>query len=194
MSERNDASAASLGEKSAYGIERHQHLFAAWAASHAASVKGCRFAVETGRALLEASGFNAALCQPAQLPAPNELDAAHRLWRNNVITEAAHSHNLKLTHGVAAKLINCYLKSRFVCGGHHTHERVQQLHPPIDAVLLNKLAALNVGGFAKEWRRAHALRWSKFDSQDYEQVIALIRQSLAGEPLWKIEEHWRGNQ
>ena len=24
--------------------------------------------------------------------------------------------NLTFTHGVAAKLINCYLKSRFVCG------------------------------------------------------------------------------
>ena len=31
--------------------------------------------------------------------------------------------NLTFTHGVAAKLINCYLKSRFVCGGYHAHAR-----------------------------------------------------------------------
>jgi hypothetical protein len=107
---------------------------------------------------------------------------------------AATSCGVPFTHGVAAKLVNMYLKSRFVCGGHHVHTRVQSLHPPIDSVLLKGLARANVGGYAKEWKLAATTRWSKFGSDDYEHVIALIRHSLKGAPLWKIEEYWRGNR
>jgi hypothetical protein len=176
-----------------YGIELHKHRFAAWAASIAASVKNCRFSVQDGRRILEECGFNENFSQPEQLPEPHAIDEEHRKWRADIVG-AAKSRELPFTHGVAAKLVNIYLKSRFVCGGHHTHERVQNLHPPIDSVLLQSLAELNVGGNGKEWKRAAKTRWSKFGSDDYEQVIDLIRQSLNGGPLWKIEEHWKGNQ
>lgn len=193
MTEENEISFSATAQAMSYGIERHQHLYAAWAASRAASVKGCRFSVERGRAILEACGFDASFSKPEQLPAPLDMDEKHRLWRANVIM-AAESQGLTFTDGVAAKLINCYLKSRFVCGGHHAHKRVQNLHPPIDDVLLKTLADLDIGGYAKQWRQARKTRWSKFSSEQYEQVIALIRQCLNGEALWKIEEHWRGNQ
>jgi len=121
------------------------------------------------------------------------VDDTHRRWRIDIIREAQ-SRGFPFTHGVAAKLVNIYLKSRFVCGGYHDHARVQGLHPPIDGVLLRTLAARDVGGYAKEWKRAAKTRWSKFGSDDYEQVIALIRQSLEGAPLWRIEEYWKGNQ
>jgi hypothetical protein len=149
--------------------------------------------VEQGRAILEISGFTASYCRPEQLPAPDVVDGTHRQWRAEIIG-AATSRKLRFTHGVAAKLVNVYLKSRFVCAGHHAHPRVQSLHPPIDSVLLRGLVEANVGGHAKEWKQAAKTRWSKFESDDYEQVIALIREALNGAPLWKIEEHWRGNQ
>jgi hypothetical protein len=96
---------------------------------------------------------------------------------------------------VAAKLINCYFKVRFVCAGQHEHERVKCLHPPIDEVLLKKLAAQNIGGLGEQWRQFSKQRWSKFDSVTYQRVIDCIRGSLApGEPLWKIEEYWPGHQ
>jgi hypothetical protein len=174
-----------------YTIELHQHRFAAWAASRAASsVKDCRFSVKRGRAILEACGF-ADLSGPEQLPSLERIDDQHRHWRTLAI-QAAKEQGLSFTHGIAAKLINVYLKSRFVCGGHHAHERVRNLHPPIDDVLLKTLTALDVGGHAKQWRSARP--WSKLDSEQYEQVIGFIRESLKGEPLWKIEEHWKGNQ
>jgi hypothetical protein len=176
-----------------YGLEAHRHRFAAWAACRAASLVNCRFGVEEGRAILETCGFAATFCRPEQLPVPEAIDDAHRKWRAKVL-RAAKSRKLLFTHGVAAKLVNIYLKSRFVCGGHHAHARVQSLHPPIDSVLLSGLAEANVGGYTKEWKQAEKTRWSKFGSDDYEHVIALIRQSLNGAPLWKIEEHWRGNQ
>ena len=67
-------------------------------------------------------------------------------------------------------------------------------HVGCDSVLLNGLAEANVGGYTKEWKQAAGKRWSKFGSDDYEQVIALIRHSLKGAPLWKVEEYWKGNQ
>jgi hypothetical protein len=176
-----------------YRIEAHQHRFAAWAACRAASVVNCRFGVEQGRAILETCGFSASFWRPEHLPAPDAVDRTHRQWRAEIMRDAK-SRKLRFTHGVAAKLVNVYLKSRFVCAGHHAHARVQNLHPPIDSVLLRGLAEANVGGHAKEWKQAAKTRWSKFGSDDYQQVIALIRQSLKGDPLWRIEEYWKGNQ
>jgi hypothetical protein len=176
-----------------YDIERHRHLFAAWAASRAASVKGCRFTVLQGRTILEAAGFDEDCATPECLPTPQAIDDTHRRWRADIV-KRARARGLRFTHGVAAKLINCYLKSRFVCGRYSADSRVQHLHPPIDNVLLTTLAKRDIGGYAKQWREAGNARWSKFTSDEYEKVICLMRQCLRGKPLWRIEEYWPGNQ
>ncbi len=178
-----------------YTIEKHNHRLAAWAASTSASASPlCRFKVEVGVAVLENSGFTAEAFAIANLPTPAELDVIHAGWRETVIN-SAQVQGRTFTHGIAAKLINCYLKVRFVCAGEHLHERVRALHPPIDALLLAALAQANFGGQAMEWRNFHNLRWSKFDSATYQAVINLMRESMpAGDPLWKIEEYWEGHQ
>ena len=176
-----------------YNINQHSHRFAAWAASRAASVKGARFSVEQGRAVLEESGFDETFYNPDKLPPPQDMDKVHRFWRKRVIN-AARQRDLKFTDGVAAKLINCYLKSRFVCGGHHLHRRVHHIHPPIDELLLKELAGRDIGGFGQGWKKARKKRWSKFSSRDYENVIAAARKHLRDQPLWMIEEHWQGFQ
>jgi len=176
-----------------YTIEEHQHRLALWAAGRAGSVKGCRFKVLQAKAILEAAGFDASFSSAASLPAPAELDRTHREWRNALI-RASGKKGITATHGVAAKLINCYVKVRLVCAGHHEDERVKAMHPPIDEVLLKRLAELNVGGFGKQWKKARETRWSKFTSGQYEEVIRLIRKALRDEPFWMIEEHWAGHQ
>ena len=177
-----------------YTIEEHKHISAAWgAATGARASKLCRFSVSVGKQILEGAGFSAQFTL-TNLPLSTELDQRHAEWRQTVI-ELAAGMGLPFTHGIAAKLINGYLKDRFVCGGYHEHERVKCLHPPIDALLLGALAEENVGGHAQQWREFRDQRWSKFDSAMYQAVINLIRESLpAGEPLWKIEQYWRGHQ
>lgn len=119
-----------------YTIEEHKHRFAAWAASSAASVnKNCRFSVEDGKRILEAVGMNRLIDSPDRLPSPHNIDDEHRRWRGAVIA-AARTRDIVFTHGVAAKLINIYLKAGFVCGGHHLNDCVRALHPPIDRELL----------------------------------------------------------
>jgi hypothetical protein len=176
-----------------YTIEEHKHRFSAWAAGRAANVNGCRFTVEQAKAILETAALNQLLADPNKLPSPQDTDALHRKWRNGVIV-AARNHKLDFTHGVAAKLINIYLKAGFVCGGHHTHVRVQALHPPIDSVLLDELSAQNVGGFRCTWNEARRIRWSKFNSEQYETVITHIRASMPNQAMWNVEQYWRGYQ
>jgi len=189
-----------------YSIEDHQHRLAAWSASRAASAsKLCRFSVKQGVWILEKSGFNAALAKPEQLPEPKFIDEKHLEWREDVIKAAqsldvpflhrqAASKQLPLSHGVAAKLINTYLKARFVCGGYHQHPNVEALHPPVDRLLLNQLAKENVAGLKHEWLMHKNKAWSKFTSDDYQAVINHFRQAMPGRPLWEIEQYWQGYQ
>jgi hypothetical protein len=177
----------------AYTISIHSHRLAAWAAGRAASTSKVRFKVQQAIKILESSGFNSGFSYPQNLPQPEVLDDWHRISRAEII-KRADSLQLTFSHGVAAKLLNIYLKVRFVCGGWHEHPKVQALHPPIDSVLLTTLARANIGGFKKEWRELAKLRWTNFKSNDYDFAISLIRRSIPGLPLWGIEEHWRGHQ
>lgn len=177
----------------AYPISIHSHRLAAWAAGRAASTINARFKVQQAIKILECCGFNPKFSSPNQLPQGNFVDDWHRNCRTEVIKHA-NSMQLIFSHGVAAKLLNIYLKVRFVCGGWHEHPKVKALHPPIDSVLLTTLARMNIGGLKKEWRRLERLRWTNFTSDDYELTIRLIRESIPGRPLWEIEEHWRGYQ
>jgi hypothetical protein len=177
-----------------YGIDEHRHRFAAWAAGRAASqTVGGRFKGEVARAILEEVGMRALIASPDLLPLPGAIDEKHREWRGKVI-EAAKRRGVRLTHGVAAKLINIYFKAAFVCGGHHESDRVKALHPPIDSQLLKELAKEDVGGQRRYWKRALDGAWTKFDSNQYEELIRTLRVAMKGEPLWKVEEHWCGYQ
>ncbi len=96
-----------------------------------------------------------------------------------------------MTHGVAAKLINVYLKAAFVCGGLHDDTTVRVMHPPIDRLLLLELSHCPLTSPIADWRGF--LPWTRLDSERYELLIGCIREALGeDEPLWKIEEHWRG--
>jgi len=177
-----------------YTIDEHRHRFAAWAASRAASVKGCRFTVKVGKRILEDAGFVDLLKHPSMLPDPQHMDLTHRDWRKQVIS-AASSYGPHFTHGVAAKLINVYLKSAYVCGGHHDDPRVRDLHPPIDGLLLDSLYRENVGGLRHDWSKTRKTRWSRLNSDEYENLISTIRKFLGPDrPLWELELYWRGYQ
>lgn len=175
-----------------YTIIEHKHRFAVWAAGRAASVTGCRFKVETGRKIIEGSKLAEVAKGIQSLPEPDEFDTYHRKMRQRVI-DSAEDINLKFTHGVAAKLINIYLKSIFVCGDNYDNPRVKAIHPPIDSLLLDELYNRNIGNQKPEWQKARKARWSKLTFDEYENVISAIQKAVpANEGLWRIEEYWQG--
>jgi len=177
-----------------YTIQTHTHLFSSWAASRAASVTHNRFKVEIGQNILKEANLVQFISNPNSLSSSQtEFNQNHRQWRENII-EIANNYQLSFTHGISAKLINIYFKSAIICGGHHEHENIKYIHPPIDSVLLKKLASINFNGKAKFWRKSNNKRWSKFSAYEYEEVIQEIKNGLKGEPLWTIEQYWQGFQ
>lgn len=169
-----------------YTIHEHSHRFATWAAATGASASPkCRFRVADGKAILEAAGFDARLCRPSQLPKPSQIERVHAEWCRRVMAEAR-KRKLKFTHGIAAKLINLYLKARFTCGGYADHPNVAALHPSIDSLLLK---ALN-----RTLPSAQRLptNWSTFDAETYQRSVGILRLVAAKQPLWQTEELWQG--
>jgi len=180
-----------------YTMHIHKHRFAAWAASRAASAtKDCRFSAEIGRELLE-HALALDLCNPDSLPDPNDFDKEHGEWRKKIIVEAKRRYVLPMTHGVAAKLINIYLKSAYVCCacGDKPNPKISAIHPPIDRTLLDELINQNIGNKKDFWSIARDWAWTKYDSDQYEEVIKEIKKlMLPNGDLWRIEEYWKGNQ
>ncbi len=171
-----------------YDIHEHTHRFAAWAAATGASASPrCRFKVEAGKAILERAGFDARLKHPKQLPSPAKLDRVHLAWRKAVIKEAKR-HGLDFTHGIAAKLINLYLKAKFTCGGHADHPNVAALHPPIDSLLLK---AFNRTLPPKD---RLATNWSAFNLRAYQTAIDAVRKYANCRPNWISESLWQGHR
>ena len=177
-----------------YSIEEHKHRFAAWAAGRAATVNGCRFKVKDGKNILELSGMKEVAKSIDNLPLPNNFDKCHKIWRERVINVAKEL-DLEFTHGVAAKLINIYLKSVYVCGDNYEDPKVRAIHPPIDRVLLDDLYKQDIGSQKAEWQKARKARCSRLSSSEYENVITAVQRTIPdNQGLWKIEEYWQGFQ
>ncbi len=183
-----------------YSIEEHKHRFASWAASRAASTSSiCRFRVEDGIKILERCGFKPDTLENAdKLPEHEKFDSWHEehCEKAIILSKSEGSDPVSVagnfTYGIAAKLINCYLKSKFVCGGDHEDRKVEVIHPPIDSLLLKALK--NKYPDFKEFHEKELGKkpWSKFDKEDYKKVIEGIKKISNGNPLWKIEYHWQG--
>lgn len=189
-----------------YDLCAHSHRFASWAAGRAAQRRINGLTVRVARHLIERSLFKTRLCSPDQLPSPEQMDGAHREWRKAIIQEwpkvikagsqtTALRGTGQLTHGIAAKLINVYLKARFVHAPYELHERVAALHPPVDKILLKTLLSTDFGGQKETWRRALGIGWSNLGCEEYEAVICAIRAELGNDvPMWKIKQYWQGHQ
>jgi len=71
------------------------------------------------------------LVDPEQLPSESMMDDSHRAWRTAVVAAAA-ALDLQLTHGVAAKLVNMYLKAGLVAADTTTTRVCKRfIHPLI---------------------------------------------------------------
>ena len=96
-----------------------------------------------------------------------------------------------MSHGVAAKLINLYLKIIYICGSYKNENRINYIHPPIDSLLLDSLYEQKIGKDISIWRN---FKWSKMESKEYQKVIDGIKNLNLRKGLWSIEEYWIGHQ
>jgi len=180
-----------------YTFHEHTHRFAAWAASTAARASTkCRFTVADGTSILKESNLYKVIDNPDQLPSVKSFDETHKIWRDEIIIIAKKT-ELNFSHGVAAKLINCYLKAAFANAITTSHEKFKAVHPPVDRILLTALLKDPKLDFSLSFVKPPRLpSWSTFSSDQYEEVISQIKRVLAYDPLnpvnglWEIEKWW----
>jgi hypothetical protein len=174
-----------------FDIIEHVHRLAAWAASRAASQMECRFKVERGERIIREAGLKDILRKPTASLHPRRMDAIHRKLRT-AVKAAGRAESLSLSDGIAAKLINVYLKVGLVTIANGENPLIGALHPPVDRQLLASLA-INDPKRAKFWRsKLEPHRgWTTFSSRQYETVIKNIRLALdTEERLWMVEKNW----
>ena len=107
----------------AYDLTEHIFRFAAWSASTAASSsKTCRFKVDKGRQILIDTGLKKLAEGFHNLKDVEEFDAWHdkkclelKKKAKYILKEASAQKKKKtFTYGIAAKLLNCYLKTNIL--------------------------------------------------------------------------------
>lgn len=177
-------------KESSYDFVQHKHRFAAWCASTAAGASSkCRFRVAQGVALLDEID----LPYDVDLTAWNKSDGFD-LWHSTKcfsLIDAASSLGVKgYTYGVAAKMLNCYVKAFWI----GDESVLAVAHPPIDRLLLGRLGECDFAQSRRFWRAYMGKGWSNFSQADYLAVIEKIRQSCNGRAMWEIEKYWQGFQ
>lgn len=178
------------GQVVKYDLNEHQHRFAAWCASTAARASSkCRFPVRVGRAIIEDARLKS---WSTILPEEKDFDQKHDEMCVS-ITEISKSYvgntlAAPFAYGVAAKLVNCYLKTIFT---NRPCRSVDYIHPPIDRLLIQELKNLNIGDRGL-WSEILRTGWSSMERDTYLAAISEFRR-ITGGKLWMIEEHWQGH-
>lgn len=145
--------------------------------------------------LIEVSGLD-------QIAGPEHIGQDVDEWQmsfmKKIDAEATHLGISGFSFGRAQKLVNIYLKTILVCGGHHQHPSVALLHPPLDAELFKGLRTF-LSKNRKSMVKARSAftaaqkrnpRWTMFSEADYVAHIDAIKLLMAGKPLYQVEEHW----
>lgn len=204
----------------------YRHRFAAWCAATAARASpSCKFKVEEGRGIIEAVGLKKLSGSDGWVNLPNQdkFDGWHERKRKEICGSKAVKQikrrkdklgeDFEFTHGVAAKLINVYLKALFLGGVHvenlslDNQKKRDAIHPPVDRVLLTGLRQdLRNDPEIEDTLREKVLslndtNWSQLKSCEYQEIIYMFREIIcakkpvyAEKGLWTIEKYWTGNQ
>ena len=206
---------------SSYNLDFHKHILSKWAASRAASQsKGFKFSVELGSKLLllgkkgsQASDqeFIDYIKQIENFNSQDDYDSWHHQTILNMtsytdeLKQLLDKHNKSFnnyTYGIAAKILNCYLKVFFL-ESFGNQKFADFIHPPVDAILLKALRKEDKKLFNFKnsiFTNIGVLKiptWTRINENEYKEIIKLMKEflSIKGQNgLWKIESFWIGHQ
>jgi hypothetical protein len=172
-----------------YDITEHRHRFAVWAAARAAQ-RGFT-TVRNLRDALQATDIQEILSAPSTFDiSAAQFDEFHRRWCSAICSNLIDRQISKVTHGRAAKLVAIYLKAIVVMGSGCNSSLAHHMHPPIDRILLQSLAASDriTSPHEAAWR---SISWTQLDEAAYDRLIGQLRNAIPGDaPFWTIEEYW----
>ena len=206
---------------SSYNLDFHKHILSKWAASRAASQsKGFKFSVELGSKLLlfgkkgsQASDqeFIDYIKQIENFNSQDDYDSWHHQTIVNMtsytdeLKQLLDKHNKSFnnyTYGIAAKILNCYLKVFFL-ESFGNQKFADFIHPPVDAVLLKALRKEDKKLFNFKnsiFTNIGVLKiptWTRINENEYKMIIKLMKEFVSSKNqkgLWKIESFWIGHQ
>ena len=213
-----------------YTADKHKHILACWGAASAASQsKHFKFSVKQGKQLLlmakdgqysSEESFILFIKDVENFTSQREFDKWHSRAIENMLTggdldnvfekintEKRNKQRVQLdkkyySYGIAAKLLNCYLKI-FHLSSFELCKYGKYLHPPIDAILLRRLYEREPDSFTFSFKATSMLhdrsipKWTALDEQDYSVIIDKIQKFIKekdADGLWKIEFAWQGHQ
>lgn len=203
-----------------YNLDIHKHIVSTWAASRAASQSNFRFKVESGMKLI-LLGANGSLVNEQTFinfikeiktfESQEQYDSWHRSTiinmrkKGNGLQSLLDKYNKNYedySYGIAAKLLNCYLKVFYL--EYFGKDRFADfIHPPIDRLLLLALKKEDPKLFNFENEVFVSVKnpkipvWTKINENEYISIINLINEfvlSRGQKGLWKSEAFWSGHQ
>jgi len=119
------------------------------------------------------------------------FESKHREWCNSAMDYLSGLGVQRVTFGRAAKLLAVYLKVMVVVGESPRSKLAAVIHPPIDRILLQRLAA-STSIDAPHQARWRSVAWTKLTEREYYSLIVELRAVLDDEdPWWMLEEYWK---
>ena len=206
---------------SSYNLDLHKHTLSKWAASRAASQsKGFKFSVELGSKLLLFGKKESQVIDEEfidyikQIENFNSQDDYDSWHHQTILNMTSYTHELKqlldkhnksfnnYTYGIAAKILNCYLKVFFL-ESFGNQKFADFIHPPVDAILLKALRKEDKKLFNFKnsiFTNIGVLKiptWTRINENEYKMIIKLMKEFVSSKNqkgLWKIESFWIGHQ
>jgi hypothetical protein len=178
---------------SSYDLAEHRHRFAVWAAARAAQ-RGFT-TVAPLRDALESTSIRTTLASESTRDVSrSSFDDLHRQWCASICAHLNGALVGNVTYGRAAKLVAVYLKAIVLMGAECDSSLGHHMHPPIDRILLQALAASPriSSPHQAQWRK---VAWTQLQDAGYYQLIDQLRAALPPEvPFWMLEEYWQPSE
>jgi hypothetical protein len=157
--------------------------FFAWAAARAAQAGSSKTTVAVLRQALIDAGAHTWWQSASTATTPQAYDA----WHDGVVGDVLSKMSTVpgMTWGIAAKLVNVFVKGRWLLGGNDADSMVSFGHPALDSIMLKIID----GKYGSRYS-AH-MRWQRMSRQEYAEVIAFLRGKHLNDALWTLEADWR---
>ncbi|MDQ6995340.1 MAG: hypothetical protein Q9M18_07070 [Mariprofundaceae bacterium] len=177
-----------------FTYEQYRHDFASWSAARAAqrgfegaTVGVLKQAIEdVGLDVFVNTASNYEMTEAA-------FDVQHQQWCTKIRAFLLAKDVVKATYGLAAKLVNVYLKSAVILGERGKSQLASVIHPPIDGLLLKAIAKNGKkDGISPELRKLCVdSRWTRFDGNAYRGLIVAMKAEKLHKPhFWMLERYW----
>ena len=167
-------------------LERMRFEFFAWASARAAQAGSSKTTVSVLRgALVDADAAN--WHRTIAVTSAKDYDAWHigtidGVHRKLVSTAPA------IGWGIAAKLVNVFIKGRWLLDPGYVGPMRAFGHPAIDSIQLRIID----DSYGTDFSRS--VRWHRMNRQEYAGVIVTLRQRHPHEAIWTIEEGWSADR